>query len=255
MPPLISCWTKLTVPKTCTIDDATSEDGEKWLRASTYVDTTKTPGYMAQCFGRMTESPLTVFYITAWNSHDSLNEFEKSMDSLLQHEEHAKLSSTPLETFRYEVRCSFWMYLTKNVGFFDAYFPASISPESKKIVDGARGLVYHYAPHGPNRCAYVTRPTRGWFHGTQKYEGQDAIVVRLWHFWKNEETERDFKAGAGITAPRLGMLSLYNYLMEQLKEAGVLGIQEFHCPLVRIWDYYTEAEGGPNYESEDVLIS
>jgi len=60
----VACWTKLTIPTSQTIEEKTSDDGRRWLLASANVNPDKAPGFYAQFFGRMTESPKTVWYIT-----------------------------------------------------------------------------------------------------------------------------------------------------------------------------------------------
>jgi len=162
--------------------------------------------------------------------------------------EYAKLSSSPLETHRCDVDSQFWNHITENVGFIDAYFPASISNESKQIVIRACGLRYRW---GPEDEAYKHRPVRGWLHGTQEYEGQEAVVVRFWNFWRSRESEQRFRVTDGVADPKQEYyLGIYEQFMEQLEKAGMLGIKEFHCSLLKIRNYWRPPEELPSSDEE-----
>lgn len=74
-------------------------------------------------------------------------------------------------------------------------------------------------------------------------------MLRFMHFWNSEESEKEFKTSSGITvSPGSRYLTLYDYLLEQLKEAGSLGIREFHCKLMEVPNYYKEP---PDYPPDD----
>ncbi|KAF2469986.1 uncharacterized protein BDR25DRAFT_303996, partial [Lindgomyces ingoldianus] len=250
--PVVTSWTELQIPLCNTIEDRNSSDGKKWLSLTTYHNPAKTPGFRKAFFGRTIEFPETVWYITAWESQAALDVFERSEDYRLQREEHSQLSCTALKTHHCDIWSFFWNHLGEKIDVIDAFFPPTISKESKANADQARGLVYHFAPGGSRPSAYTSRPTRGWVHGTRDFAGQEAAVLRFMHFWKSDESEREFKASAGITvSPDSRYLTLYDHMMEQLKDAGLLGIKEFHCKLVELPNYYRDPSNYPPNEGGD----
>lgn len=82
--------------------------------------------------------------------------------------------------------------------------------------------------------AYSRRGSRGWVQGTVEYEGQDSIVLRFWDYWKSRESEEQFKGSAGIIIDGGRYTKLTEYLEEQLREAGMLGMRERHCKFVEV---------------------
>jgi len=62
--PVPTSWTELHIPLSKTIEDEKSEDGKKWYSLTTYHNPEKTPGFRISCFGRVTETPEKVWYIT-----------------------------------------------------------------------------------------------------------------------------------------------------------------------------------------------
>jgi hypothetical protein len=153
------------------------------------------------------------------------------------------------------VEFEYWRHLTNNIGFLDAYFPVDISEESKKILHDAYGLRYRF---GPEKLAYRRRPIRGWLHGTRVFEGQDAVVIRFWHFWCSQESERHFRVTEGVVDPEQEYyLGIHKQFMANLEKAGVLGILEFHCSLVVMNNYYTGPRGirGEEEEEEEEQLS
>ena len=191
---------------------------------------------------------LMVLMMLAWDSRGSLEDFQRSKNYDMQHADLTKLSSTPVEIHQCDVDHNYWRYLTQNMGFIDAYFPASITDESKQIVECTPGLRYRM---GSEKEAYRHRPVRGWLHGTRKYKGQDAVVVRFWNFWWSCKSERHFRVMDGITdTDQKYYLGMYDQFIGHLEKAGMMGMDEFHCSLERIWDYYRLPEDYPSDDEE-----
>jgi len=140
--PEFACWTKLTFPQCRTIENASSQDGKKWRLASN-ISKSSWPGYRGQCYGRVLESPETVWHITGkrsqsglfpstlimlgWNSIDSLESYENSIDRTLQREAQAEFSSSTLKSHRCEVGTNSWFNRANHLGLIDVFFPSNIT--------------------------------------------------------------------------------------------------------------------------------
>lgn len=77
-------------------------------------------------------------------------------------------------------------------------------------------------------------------------------MLRFMHFWNSEESEKQFKASSGITvSPHSRYLTLYDHLMEKLREAGMLGVKEFHCNLKQIPNFYRIPMENPSDDNSE----
>lgn len=146
----------------------------------------------------------------------------------------SELSSTSLETQHCQVDGQFWDALSDHTAITDVYFPASLSAQSRAQAEKVRGLVYFMTPGRSQPMAYTRRGSRGWVRGTVKHEGQDAVVLRFWDYWRSKESEEQFKASAGIIVEGGQYVRLTQLLEEQLREAGMLGVRDRHCKFTQV---------------------
>jgi len=81
-------------------------------------------------------------------------------------------------------------------------------------------------------------------------------VLRFWHFWAGKDRELHHRTGEGeITEERQRRkeeyCNVYPRFLKRLKDAGALGIQEFHLSGEPLWDFYTESNEEERDDSDD----
>jgi hypothetical protein len=61
---VVASWTTLQVPKSSTFDTRNTEDGRTWLSIIKPMTRSKQTGFLHGIFGRVIESPQTVWLVT-----------------------------------------------------------------------------------------------------------------------------------------------------------------------------------------------
>jgi hypothetical protein len=64
----VASWTTLNIPKSSTFDTRNTEDGRTWFSIIRPMTRSKQPGFLHGSFGRVVESPHTVWLVTGMNS-------------------------------------------------------------------------------------------------------------------------------------------------------------------------------------------
>jgi hypothetical protein len=65
---IVASWTTLRIPKSSTFDTRNTEDGRTWLSIIRPMTRSKQPGFLHGIFGRVVESPQTVWLVTGMKS-------------------------------------------------------------------------------------------------------------------------------------------------------------------------------------------
>ena len=171
---------------------------------------------------------------------EALDKFEESPTYAAHRLQLSSISSSPPTTVRCDFPGLFWSRLTDHTGITDVYFPPSISPQSRAEIDNLRGLVYFMAPGFNKPLAYNGAGTRGWVRETVDRDGKEAVIMRFMDYWASKEKEEEFKEGSPVVLPGGEVKSVYDHFVHELKEAGMLGMNERHCRFSyipsRFWD-------------------
>ncbi|RSL42800.1 hypothetical protein CEP54_015349 [Fusarium duplospermum] len=123
--------------------------------------------------------------------------------------------------------------LSPHTEFRTAYFPASISSETRQALPKVRGLVTTaaFGPRLQHLSPYALPPIFGWVRGTQKWEGEDAVACVWIHTWNSERTEEKFKTTNWLPRFKDGILSkplAVDLFEQELKDLGALGWNDYH---------------------------
>lgn len=193
-----------------------------------------------------------------WDTIASLEGYENSTDRALQCKAQAEFSSTPLESHRCEVDISFWSNMSPHLGLVDAFFPSSISNEDQETIGQTKGL--RYLARFSESTPFRIRPLHGWLLERQQYEGQDAVVLRFWNFWRDKDRELHHRIHEGeVTQEQQNRQNAYckihSNFLKRLEDSGALGIREFHLSGETLWDCYTVSSEGSDDDSDDILIT
>ena len=124
--------------------------------------------------------------------------------------------------------------LSAHNGITTVYFPTSTSADVRDWIENSiRGLVYSYGigPGFLHHCAYNCKGARGWIAEPLDWQGQPAIAMRFIDYWLSPEKEAKFRAEEKYWVKEMGVEAklVVDYFMDQLKEAGMLGMEMAHC--------------------------
>ncbi|KAF5544238.1 hypothetical protein FNAPI_9467 [Fusarium napiforme] len=220
----ITTWFRFKLPEDILLDEslfhALHPTREEWPQVS---------------YGRIKESPQDCVLLVDWYRTRSWLEFSQSdsyaelLSSLGSHSDIPVVSET-IDFARYHPTIA----MSSHTELIRVYFPASISPETRKAVwDKVRHLApsVAYGKKFQHRNPYTAGPCLGWIEGNVKWEGQDAVACVWVHKWKSQEAEEKCKATARYPHMKDGefIKPLILDLFEQgLRDQGALGWEECH---------------------------
>jgi hypothetical protein len=255
---VIASWTTLEIPKSSTFDTRNTEDGRTWLSIIRPMTRSKQSGFLHGIFGRIIESPQTVWLVTGtkadprndisqwavsqwnianrssgWESSEALEKFEASSTWSTQRELMASMSMTPPKTIHCVFSGAWWDRLTPHTGVTDISFPASSTEEVRTKVQNFKGLEYPFPPSDTEPKAYNGSGVRGWIRETLEMRGEAVITLRVFDHWMSEVMEQEFKTKVSTVEGETEIL-VYERYVRDLKGLGMMGIKEQHCKFTHI---------------------
>ncbi|TVY13275.1 hypothetical protein LARI1_G008482 [Lachnellula arida] len=221
---IVASWTTLTIPISTTIEKAKTPYGKKWLSLMRPMRRQQQPDFFHGLWGRVVESPETVWFVTGWKSAESLSAFETSPTAATQFQRLAAISTSPPSTVHVNFTGFWWDRVTSFTGVMDAHFGPVLSPAVRLEIEDLRSLVYFSSPGQTEPKAMNGRGVRGF---VQEEEGGE-VIMRFIDFWNSEEKEEDFKKNAGVMLDGKSE-GVWEHLLRGLGEKGMVKLMERHC--------------------------
>ncbi|KAI1390199.1 uncharacterized protein F4822DRAFT_228522 [Hypoxylon trugodes] len=225
----ISTWTWFQVPTSKTLDISIFKP--LLANESDYFET---------YYGRVIESPEQHVLVIPWRSRAAYDAFTKSSQYEEMMNNLTALSSSKPQTQAINFgKIAYYWHLVPYMEIKTVYFPSSVSTQTREQVSGIKGLVLsmpsfgrqfaHLSPHRGLPCS-------GWIDDPRIWEGQDTLACIWCHYWKDKETEHDFKTKER-RPPKNGEtyrpLALEKF-EQDLKDLGAIGWKEIHIDFERL---------------------
>jgi hypothetical protein len=228
------------------------------------------PGHVSSEWGRVKESREKVWLVTCktmvlslshswdknfwlisiptavWRSTTAFDNFKQSPEYQTYWNGLLSMTLSPPTTVQFNCRSFFFDgHFSAHNGITTVYFPASTSADTREWIEKSiRGLVYNYGigPGFRHHCAYSSKGSRGWIAETLDWQGQPAIAMRFIDYWLSPKKEAKFRKEEKVCVNVDGEVKLVvDHFMDQLKEAGMLGMEMAHCKFAIVGTFFLQS--------------